>query len=305
MRFDPTRRVLYVHGSETSSTFDALAKVVLGDGAELIRDEDTFRVLYGLGHLVPTNVGLVDVVNQFRRFSMRRRRRLEHSTRHRPGTSKTTSQPTASTTANQSASAPPNPVASDATPAERQVTRPPRSQAARHEHSGRRHTRRLRHPQDRHEPAAIPPPRRRVALLRLRRPELTAPTGMGREASLHFRGRPHRGRLQPLRPVPLHTHHPVLGPLHSRRRRCRSLGFAQSTATPRRLHATRLGQVRGLAHDVPAHLPLAGDRVISDRGPPEVGTSPFDRQKLISLRGQTWTPQGVPAAGQPTQSNSP
>ncbi len=70
MRFDPDRRVLYVYGSEKSSTFDSVALAVLGEGADLIRDEKTFRVLHGLGRLVPTNVGLVDVVSQFRRFSM-------------------------------------------------------------------------------------------------------------------------------------------------------------------------------------------------------------------------------------------
>jgi superfamily II DNA or RNA helicase len=70
MYFDEKRRVLYLHSSNNSSHFSDLAAEVLGGEAQLISDEQTYRVFAGLKRLVPTNIGLFDVVNHFRRFSM-------------------------------------------------------------------------------------------------------------------------------------------------------------------------------------------------------------------------------------------
>ncbi|GAA3913882.1 hypothetical protein GCM10023084_76990 [Streptomyces lacrimifluminis] len=68
--FDTTRRLLYIHGSEKSSTYKDLAEAVLGEGSELINGARTYRVLAGLDRLVPTNVGLKDARDYFTRFSL-------------------------------------------------------------------------------------------------------------------------------------------------------------------------------------------------------------------------------------------
>ncbi|WP_097257057.1 DEAD/DEAH box helicase [Streptomyces sp. Ag109_G2-15] len=68
--FDTARRLLYIHGSEKSSTYKDLAEAVLGEDCELINGKRTFRVLARLDRLVPTNVGLKDARDYFTRFSL-------------------------------------------------------------------------------------------------------------------------------------------------------------------------------------------------------------------------------------------
>ncbi|MGY3206338.1 DEAD/DEAH box helicase [Streptomyces sp. TE5632] len=68
--FDTSRRLLYIHGSEKSSTYKELADAVLGQDCELINGKQTFRVLARLDRLVPTNVGLKDARDYFTRFSL-------------------------------------------------------------------------------------------------------------------------------------------------------------------------------------------------------------------------------------------
>lgn len=70
MRFDSERRLLFIHGSEKSSKFEDLADAVLQGQAELLKEATAFRVLSGLGYPVPTNVGLVDLIDGDNRFSM-------------------------------------------------------------------------------------------------------------------------------------------------------------------------------------------------------------------------------------------
>lgn len=70
MRFDPKRRLLFIHGSEKSSKFEDLAEAVLQGPGELLHEAVAFRVLSGLGYPVPTNVGLVDLIDGDNRFSM-------------------------------------------------------------------------------------------------------------------------------------------------------------------------------------------------------------------------------------------
>lgn len=68
--FDATRRLLYIHGSEKSSTYKDLAEAVLGEDSELINGARAYRVLARLDRLVPTNVGLKDARDYFTRFSL-------------------------------------------------------------------------------------------------------------------------------------------------------------------------------------------------------------------------------------------
>jgi hypothetical protein len=70
MRFDPDRRLLFIHGSEKSSRFEELAELVLGAEGQLLKEAVAFRVLSGVGYPVPTNVGLVDVIDGDNRFTM-------------------------------------------------------------------------------------------------------------------------------------------------------------------------------------------------------------------------------------------
>lgn len=70
MRFDPEHRLLFIHGSEKSSKFEDVADAVIQGQAELLEEATAFRVLSGLGYPVPTNVGLVDLIDGDNRFSM-------------------------------------------------------------------------------------------------------------------------------------------------------------------------------------------------------------------------------------------
>ncbi|WP_198320528.1 DEAD/DEAH box helicase [Actinosynnema pretiosum] len=68
--FDRSKRLLYIHSSEKRGNYAELAEAVLGPGCEPVKGIDTFRVLAHFTRLIPTNVGLLDVRDHFRRFSM-------------------------------------------------------------------------------------------------------------------------------------------------------------------------------------------------------------------------------------------
>jgi hypothetical protein len=68
--WDCDRQLLYINSSDTESHHEELAQAVCGKNAERITGEAVYRAMYNLQRLVPTNVGLLDVRNQSRRFSM-------------------------------------------------------------------------------------------------------------------------------------------------------------------------------------------------------------------------------------------
>lgn len=68
--WDEGTRLLYVNGSNTDSIYGDFAKAVCGDDVELIKGEVIYRAMARVNRLVPTNVGLLDVRNRSRRFSM-------------------------------------------------------------------------------------------------------------------------------------------------------------------------------------------------------------------------------------------
>ena len=70
MYFDRARKLLYIHGSATSDDYRDLAEAVVGEGARVIAGNDAFRVFHGLDRLIPSNVGLKDVRDHFKRFSL-------------------------------------------------------------------------------------------------------------------------------------------------------------------------------------------------------------------------------------------
>ncbi|MFI1518603.1 DEAD/DEAH box helicase [Kitasatospora cineracea] len=70
MYFNREQRLLFIHGSGNSGVYAELAAAVLGEDSEPVRGLATFRVLARIDRLVPTNIGLLDVRDHFKRFSM-------------------------------------------------------------------------------------------------------------------------------------------------------------------------------------------------------------------------------------------
>ena len=68
--FDRERRLLYINNSANDGVFEDLAEAVLGTGARRFTGSTVYRVMADIDRLVPTNVGVLDAHDQFRRFSM-------------------------------------------------------------------------------------------------------------------------------------------------------------------------------------------------------------------------------------------
>lgn len=68
--WDRSKQLLYVNSSNTGSHHQELARAVGGDGCSRIIGETVYRVMANINRLVPTNVGVLDVRNRSRRFSM-------------------------------------------------------------------------------------------------------------------------------------------------------------------------------------------------------------------------------------------
>ena len=68
--WDESRGLLYINSSNTDSFHEELAKRACGDSAVRITGDKVYRVMAHVNRLVPTNVGVLDVRNRARRFSM-------------------------------------------------------------------------------------------------------------------------------------------------------------------------------------------------------------------------------------------
>lgn len=68
--WDATSGLLYINSSDKSGVHEHLAKAVCGAGVGLVKGDDVYRAMHNIQRLVPTNVGLLDVRNQNRRFTM-------------------------------------------------------------------------------------------------------------------------------------------------------------------------------------------------------------------------------------------
>jgi hypothetical protein len=68
--FDSENRLLYINNSANDGVFEDLATAVLGTGATRFTGSTVYRVMADIDRLVPTNVGVLDAHDQFRRFSM-------------------------------------------------------------------------------------------------------------------------------------------------------------------------------------------------------------------------------------------
>jgi hypothetical protein len=68
--FDRDRHLLYINNSANDGVFEDLAYAVLGDGASRFTGSTVYRVMADIERLIPTNVGVLDAHDRFRRFSM-------------------------------------------------------------------------------------------------------------------------------------------------------------------------------------------------------------------------------------------
>ncbi len=68
--FDKARHLLYINSSENSGVFQEIADLVVGHGAARYTGSTVYRVMGDITRLTPTNVGVLDIHSQFRRFSM-------------------------------------------------------------------------------------------------------------------------------------------------------------------------------------------------------------------------------------------
>lgn len=67
--WNAAQQLLFINSSNNDSLHEALATAICGD-VERIVGENVYRVMAGVARLVPTNVGLLDIRNRSRRFSM-------------------------------------------------------------------------------------------------------------------------------------------------------------------------------------------------------------------------------------------
>jgi hypothetical protein len=70
MYWDQQKGLLYINCSDTGSVYEHLARLVCGPEAQLIKGEAVYRAMANVARLVPTNVGVLDIRNRSRRFSM-------------------------------------------------------------------------------------------------------------------------------------------------------------------------------------------------------------------------------------------
>ncbi len=68
--FDAKRKILYINNSANDGLFEDLANAVIGPGAQRFTGSSVYRVMSDIDRLVPTNVGVLDAHDHFRRFSM-------------------------------------------------------------------------------------------------------------------------------------------------------------------------------------------------------------------------------------------
>ena len=68
--FDSDNQLLYINNSANDGVFEDLAAAVLGPGSTRFTGSTVYRVMADIDRLVPTNVGVLDAHDQFRRFSM-------------------------------------------------------------------------------------------------------------------------------------------------------------------------------------------------------------------------------------------
>lgn len=68
--WDDSNQMLYINSSNKTSVHEALAKAICGDQTNRISGQHVYRAYAGIQRPVPINVGVLDIRNRSRRFSM-------------------------------------------------------------------------------------------------------------------------------------------------------------------------------------------------------------------------------------------
>ena len=67
--WDRRRSLLYINSSNKDSLHEGLARAIGGADATRIQGTDVYRAMHGVDHLIPTNVGVLDIHDRDRRFA--------------------------------------------------------------------------------------------------------------------------------------------------------------------------------------------------------------------------------------------
>lgn len=67
--WDRSRSLLYINSSNKDSLHETLARAIGGAAATRIEGTDVYRAMHGIDHLIPTNVGVLDIHDRDRRFA--------------------------------------------------------------------------------------------------------------------------------------------------------------------------------------------------------------------------------------------
>lgn len=70
MYWDDERGLLYINSSNRASQHERLAEAVGGSDATRIEGADVYRAMHGIQRLIPTNVGVLDILDRDRRFTL-------------------------------------------------------------------------------------------------------------------------------------------------------------------------------------------------------------------------------------------
>jgi superfamily II DNA or RNA helicase len=70
LHWDEDRSLLFINSSNNGSLHGELAKAVCGESAEIIQGNHVYRAMHNIRRMVPTNLGLLDLVSRTRRFMM-------------------------------------------------------------------------------------------------------------------------------------------------------------------------------------------------------------------------------------------
>ena len=68
--WDEKRKLLFINSSNNASLHEDIAQAVAEDSVEIVRGENVYRAMHGIQRMVPTNLGLSDLVSRTRRFMM-------------------------------------------------------------------------------------------------------------------------------------------------------------------------------------------------------------------------------------------
>lgn len=68
--WDEARQLLYINSSNKGSHHERLAGAVAGSDAQRIEGAEVYRAMHGIQRLIPTNVGVLDILDRDRRFSL-------------------------------------------------------------------------------------------------------------------------------------------------------------------------------------------------------------------------------------------